>query len=129
MQQRQRVSITKEQWDEAAAAYELGHLHAAEIAQNLGVSGATVSREFARRGCVKGCRVGEIIAELEARLDAEAEERARAKAAADATRKAAIARFYDEFVAIQDAADKAGEPWWEKPEIHRIDKELQLALR
>jgi len=124
-----RISITKEQWDEAAAAYELGHMHAAEIARNLGVSPATVSREFQRRGCVKGCRVGEIIAELEARLDAEAEEKARAKATADARRKAAIAHFYDEFVAIKDAADKAGVPWWEKPEIHRIDKELQLALR
>jgi DNA-binding MurR/RpiR family transcriptional regulator len=124
-----RVAVTKEEWDDAAAAYELGSKHGAQIARELGVSPATVSREFQRRGCRKGCRVDEYVAEFLARLDAEAEEKVRAEAAKAAERKAAIARFVDQIFGAIDAAHDAGESLGANPEIARIDKELQLALR
>jgi IS30 family transposase len=124
-----RKSITKERWDEAAADYELGHKHAAQIARELGVSPATVSREFKRRGCVKACRIAETIAAIEARLDAEAEQKARAEAAAAAARKAVIDSLVGELMDTLMAADRAGGLAAANPEIARIDKALQLALR
>ena len=124
-----RIAVTKEQWDEAAASYELGHKHAAQISRELGVSAATVSREFKRRGCVKACRMGEFIADLEARLDAEAEQKARSEAAAAAARKAVIDSLVGELMDALLAADKAGELAAANPEIARIDKALQLAMR
>ena len=54
MSQTHRKSITEEQWDEAVASYELGYQNGAQIARQLGVSPATVSREFKRRGARKG---------------------------------------------------------------------------
>jgi len=129
MSQTHGVALTKQQWEEAAAAYELGHKHAAQIARELGVSAATVSREFARRGCVKGSRIAETIAEIETRLDAEANERARAKAAADAERKALVSQLVNELFDAFDAADLAGEPREANPNIARIGRELHLALR
>jgi IS30 family transposase len=129
MSRAHRISVTKEQWDEAAASYELGTKHGAQIARELGVSPATVTREFQRRGCRKGSRVAEYVTAFLARLDAEAMEKAKAEASAAAASKAAIARFVDELFAVFESADSAGEPWWANPEISRIDKELQLALR
>ena len=124
-----RLAVTQEQWDEAAAAYELGTKHGAQIARELGVSPATVTREFQRRGCRKGCRVDEYVAEFLARLDAEEKEKAEAKAATAAATKRAISRFVDEIFDAIAAAEDAGVPVGECPEIKRIDKELQLALR
>jgi IS30 family transposase len=124
-----RIAVTTAQWDEAAAAYELGQKHAAQIARGLGVSPATVSREFKRRGCVKACRVGEFIADLEARLDAEAEQKARAKAVADAERAKALDSLVGELMDALLAADQAGNLSMANPEIARIDKALQLAMR
>ena len=124
-----RISATKEQWDEAAAAYELGSKHGAQIARELGVSPATVTREFQRRGCKKACRVDEYVAEFLAMLDAAAEERARAKAGADAARKKLVSKLVDELWNAFEAADLAGEPREANPNIVRIGWELHLALR
>lgn len=124
-----RISITEEQWDEAAASYELGHQHAAAIAGDLGVSPATVSREFTKRGCVKASRIAETIAAIEARLDAEAKERAEAKAAADAARRRALSVLVDELFDSFDAEKLAGQPTGTSPEVHRIGKELQRLTR
>lgn len=129
MSQTHRKSITKEQWDEAAAAYELGHKHGAQIARELGVSPATVSREFKRRGCVKASRVAEFVADLEAKLDAEAERKARAKAAADAERAKALDSLVGELMDALVEANKTGNLTMANPEIARIDKALQLALQ
>ena len=129
MSQTHRKSITKEQWDEAAAAYELGYKHGAQIARELGVSPATVTREFKRRGCVKACRVAEAVAEIEAKLDAEAKLKARAKAAADAERAKALNRLVGELMDAIVAADAAGNLTMANPDIARIDKALQLAMR
>ena len=75
MSQTHRKSITDEQWDEATASYELGYQNGAQIARELGVSPATVCREFKRRRARKGCRVAEVVAELVAKLDAEGPQR------------------------------------------------------
>jgi IS30 family transposase len=125
MSRTHHTSITKEQWDEAAASYELGYRNGAQIARELGVSPATVSREFKRRGARKGCRVGEVVAELVAKLDAEAKEQ---QAIADA-RVAAINALASELVDAVFAADRAGNLMTANPDIARIDKALQLALR
>jgi IS30 family transposase len=124
-----RVSIAKEQWDQAAADYELGHKHGAQIARELGVSPATVSREFKRRGCVKACRVAEFVADLEAKLNIEAERKARAKAAADAERAKALDSLVGELMDALVKAGQAGNLTMANPDIARIDKALQLALR
>ncbi|MCL6740564.1 helix-turn-helix domain-containing protein [Sphingomonas sp. RB56-2] len=129
MSQTHRKSITKEQWDEAAASYELGYRNGAQIARELGVSPATVSREFKRRGCVKASRIAEFVADLEARLDAEAEQKAQAKAAADAERAKALDHLVGELMDALMAADQAGNLSMANPEIARIDKALQLAMR
>jgi IS30 family transposase len=125
MSQTHRISITKEQWDEATASYELGYQNGAQIARELGVSPATVSREFKRRGARKGCRVVEVVAELVARLDADAEER---RVLAEA-RAATINALAGQLVDAVFAADEAGDLTIANREIARIDKALQLAMR
>jgi IS30 family transposase len=124
MPRRHRVSVTQKQWDEAAADYELGHKHAAQIARDLGVSAATVSREFKRRGCVKACRIGETFAAIEARLDAQAEEQARA----EAERKALVSRLVEEFFETSHAVRNRGEDPDSDRELDRIGCELHRAV-
>src|SRR5437870_282239 len=129
MSQAHQQSITKEQWDEAAASYELGYSNGAQIARELGVSPATVSREFKRRGCVKASRVAEVVAELVAKLDAEAKEKARRREAEAAVRVAAMDALVGELMDAITAADAAGDLTMANPDIARIDKALQLAMR
>ena len=124
MSQTHRVTVTEERWDEAVASYELGYHNGAQIARQLGVSPATVCREFKRRGARKGSRVGEVVAELVAKLDAEAKER---QAAAEA-KGAAISALAGELVDAVFAADRAGDITKADREIARIDKALQLAM-
>ncbi len=124
-----RKSIAREQWDAAAADYELGYKHAAQIARELEVSAATISREFKRRGCVKACRVAETIADIEAKLDTEARLKARAKAVADAERATALNSLVGELMDAITAANQAGNLTMANPDIARIDRALQLALR
>lgn len=124
MLRRHRISVTKEQWDEAAAAYELGDKHAAQIARELCVSPATVSREFKRRGCVKASRMAETIAKIEARLDAEAAEKARA----EAERKELVSRLVAEFFDTSESVRKRGENPDSDPELDRIGWELHRAV-
>lgn len=124
-----RKSVSEQQWDQAAADYELGHKHAAQIARELGVSPATVSREFKRRGCVKARRVAEFVADLEARLDVEAERKARAKAAADAERAEALDSLVGDLMDAIMKANQTGNLSMANPDIARIDKALQLAMR
>jgi IS30 family transposase len=124
-----RIAVTQEQWDEAAAAYELGTKHGAQIARELGVSPATVTREFQRRGCRKGCRVDEYVAEFLARLDAEEKEKARAKAAADAERKALVSRLVDELWHAIDTAGHADQSPDADRDIARIGWELHVACQ
>jgi hypothetical protein len=121
--------ISKEQWDTAAASYELGERHAVQIARDLGVSPPTVSREFARRGCVKGSRIAETIGAIETRLDAEAIQRERAKAEAAARQREVISRFVDQIFEAMDAARNAGRSLGECPDIQRISQELEFGLR
>lgn len=125
MSQARPKSITKEQWDEAAASYELGYQNGAQIARELGVSPATVCREFKRRGARKGCRVGEVVAELVARLDAEAKER---QAHAE-EKAAAISALASQLVDAVFAANQAGDLTMANRDIARIDRALQLARR
>jgi hypothetical protein len=128
MPRRHRVSVTEKQWDEAAADYELGHKHAAQIARDLSVSAATVSREFKRRGCVKACRIGETFAAIEAKLDAEAKERARVEETAEAERKEALLRLVSEFFDTSDVVRSRGEDPSTSPELARLGEELHRAV-
>jgi IS30 family transposase len=111
MQKEPRNIITEDQWRAAIDAYELGRKHASQIATDLGVSPATVSREFKRRGARKACRVAESIAPLVAELDAKDRRLAplrRAKEAAAMERLAAINGLIDEMMKGIIAADRAG---------------------
>ena len=129
MSQTHQKSISKEQWDEAAASYELGYSNGAQIARRLGVSPATVSREFKRRGCVKASRISEFVAELEAKLDAEAKEKFRRQQADATARAAAMDAIVGELMDAIMKADQAGNLSMANPEIARIDRALQLAMR
>jgi len=122
-------SITRTRWDEAAADYELGHKHAVQIARELGVSPATVSREFKRRGCIKASRIAETFAAIEARLDAEAEARARSKVVRDEARTRALSALVDELMDVIEAAGENGDLTTANPDIARIDRALQIAMR
>lgn len=129
MQIDRRTLVTEAQWLEAVAAYELGLQHAADIARELGVSPATVSREFKRRGCRKGCRAMETVAELKAALDAKAHREARRRAALEATameRRAKLDRLMHEMVKSLIAADKAGDLALAAPKIADIGNALCL---
>lgn len=124
---RMRKSITEQQWLEAVEAYELGTKHAVEIARNLGVSPATVSREFKRRGAQKACRVEETVADLKAALDEKARREARRRAAQEAAaleRSAELNRLVDELMRSVMTASKAGDLTLANPTITEISKAL-----
>lgn len=124
-----RKSITEEQWREAVEAYELGINHAVEIARNLGISPASVSREFKRRGCVKACRVAETVVDLEAALDAKARQDARRRAAMEAAameRSAELDRLVGELMRSFMAASKAGDLTLANPTITEVSRALGL---
>lgn len=127
MQKEPRKIITEDQWRDAIDAYELGRQHASQIAADLGVSPATVSREFKRRGARKACRVAESVAELEAALDAKDRRLApmrRAKEAAAMERLAAINGLIDEMMKSIIAADRAGNLAAAGPAIEKIRRSL-----
>lgn len=65
-------TIPEDVWATQAVLYELGLKHGNEIAEELGVSPQTVSRQMKRRGVVKGSRVHETVARLDAELDRKA---------------------------------------------------------
>lgn len=129
MPQEPPKSITEEHWRKAAESYELGTKHASRIARDLGVSAATVSREFKRRGIRKGCRVEETVAELNAALDAKARKEARRQAAREAAaleRSAELDRLVRELMGSLVAASKAGDLSRANPTITEISKTLGL---
>jgi IS30 family transposase len=122
-----RKLVTQEQWLEAVDAYELGIRHASEIAHDLGVSAATVSREFKRRGATKACRVEETVADLEAALDEKARRDARRNAAREAAameRSAELDRLVAELMRSIVAAGKAGDLTLANPTITEVSKAL-----
>ena len=118
-------TITEEQWQRAADDYERGTKHGAQIAAELGVSPATVSREFKRRGCVKASRVAEVMAPLDAELDRRARRRAvfqRAQEEAGAQRAAANDRLINEMMRAVFAAMKAGDLSKAAPKITEVGR-------
>jgi IS30 family transposase len=120
-------TITEDQWLEAVGAYELGTKHAVEIGRDLGVSAATVSREFKRRGARKACRVAESVAELEAALDVKAQRKARQRhlqEAAAMERSAELDRLVSELMRSIMAAERAGSLASAAPKVTEIGKAL-----
>ena len=127
MTSRSLNSISEAEWQAAAEAYELGTKHASQIARELGVSPATVSREFKRRGCRKACRVAEIVAALEAELDAKDRVHARrreAKLVAAADRCAMLDKLIGGMVKSIIAADRAGSLAAAGPAIEKMRKSI-----
>jgi IS30 family transposase len=129
MTKSQRKAITSEQWDDAAASYEFGYKHAVEIAQELGVSAATVSREFKRRGCRKGSRLHELVAQRHAELDAEDQQKARRRETEALARFAAMDALVGELMDMLVTAERAGQLASANAEITRIGKALQVHMR
>lgn len=132
MPRRPRITITDEQWRKAANAYELGTHHAVQIAKYLGVSPATVSREFSRRGCRKGCRVEETVADLKAALDAKARARFRRQ---DLEQLAAMERLdmRNQMIGVMMkaliAADRAGNLSSVAPMVADVGRALRVKGR
>ena len=127
MHQTKPKTITEEQWHHAVETYELGTKHAAQIAHELGVSPATVSREFKRRGARKACRVAESVADLETALDAKDRRLAplrRAKEAAAMERLATINSLIDGMMKSLIAADRAGNLAATGPMVEKVRRSL-----
>jgi IS30 family transposase len=132
MEKKLRTGITEEQWQRAVDDYERGTKHGVEIANDLGVSASTVSREFKRRGCVKASRVAEVMAPIEAALDRRARRRAvfqRARDEAAAQRAAANDALIDEMMRSLVAAMKAGDLTLAAPKVNEIGKSLGVKVR
>lgn len=124
-----RQPTSESQWNAAAADFELGTKHAAQIARELGVSPATVSREFKRRGCRKASRVAEVVADLHVKLDEEAREKAKRREAEATARAAVMDALVGELMDTPDAADKAGELASANAKVARISRALSMAMR
>ena len=127
MQKDPRKIVTEQQWRDAIDVYELGCKHASQIATDLGVSPATVSREFKRRGARKACRVAESIAPLVAELDAKDRRLAplrRAKEVAAMERLAAINGLIDEMMKGIIAANRAGNLAAAAPVVEKVRRSL-----
>lgn len=127
MPSQRRKSIPERQWQAAVEAYELGTKHGSQIARQLGVSAATVSREFKRRGCRKACRVAESVVGLEAALDAKDRALARrreAEMAAAAERSASIDRLIGGMMKSLIAAHRAGNLAAAGPLIDEVRRSL-----
>lgn len=127
MQKDPRKIVTEQQWRDAIDTYELGKKHASQIAADLGVSPATVSREFKRRGARKACRVAESVAELEAALDAKDRRMAplrRARETAAMERLAAINSLIGGMMKDLIAADRAGNLAAAGPMIEKVRRSL-----
>lgn len=127
MSNNNRKSISESDWQAAVDAFELGTKHASQIARDLGLSDAAVSREFKRRGRVKACRVKESVAALEAALDAKDRRLAplrRAKEAAAMERLAAINDLIDGMMKAVIAADKAGNLAEAGPAVEKFRRSL-----
>ena len=127
MANKQRRSNSESEWQAAVDAFELGTKHASQLARELGVSAATVSREFKRRGARKACRVAESVAGLEAALDAKNRRLAplrRAKEAAAMERLAAINNLIDDMMKSLIAADRAGNLAAARPAVERVRRSL-----
>ena len=127
MPQQHSKSLPEDDWRQAVDEYELGTRNAVEIAHELGVSAATVSREFKRRGARKACRVHESIAELEATLDAKARRDARQKDlewTAAAQRMAVINKMIGEMVMSLVVADRAGNLSLAAPMVTEVARAL-----
>ena len=129
MQKKCGKPVSKQQWDKAAADYELGHKSGAQIARELGVSPAAVSRQFKLRGCIKGRRVAETQVGLEKQLKEKARRRAAMQSVrekAGLERSAVIDELMDDLVKTLIAADKAGTLAQAAPKIQEIGKALNV---
>ncbi len=125
MSKQRRRSVSEEQWQVAAEDFELGTKHAVEIAIDLGVSAATVSRQLKRRGCIKGSRVEEAIAGLKAELDAKARIRAhrrRLEESAATARLEAMNELIGEMIKSLIASDRAGDLRTMGPAVEQIHR-------
>ena len=129
MTQTQHRTVTDEQWDEAADAFELGLKHASEIARGLGVSQSTVSREMNRRGCIKGRRSHQTVKELEGFLDRRARRRIltrREQQEVAEHARAATNALIDRMMNAIIAADRAGDLSKAAPMVEKIGKTLNV---
>lgn len=131
MPTKKRHIITEEQWRRAVDDYERGTKHAIQIADELGVSASTVSREFKRRGCVKASKVAEAMAPLEAELDRKVRAREfirRAEEEAAAEKAAVNDRLIEEMMRSIIAAAKAGDLTKAVPKIEEVGTTLGVKL-
>jgi hypothetical protein len=114
-------NVTSSQWDRAADLFELGLRHANQLAQELGVSPQTVSREMKKRGAKKGSRSRETVADLDAFLVRKRRREAHARALAETTaaeRRAANLAVLDRMMVAILNADALGDLTLAEKAIH-----------
>ena len=123
MPRRALTHITDFQWFAAVADYELGNKSGRQIASDLGISPATVSRRMKLWGAKKGSRVNENIEDLVAVLDRKVRYAARMRVQ-DSIRRREIAeanmQAVGAMVAALIAADREGDLTLASPVIDRM---------
>ena len=127
MPRRSLTHISEVQWLAAADDYELGNKSGRQIARDLGVSPATVSRRMKQRGAKKGSRVNESIENLVSVLDRRARYAAHMRVQ-DSIRRRGIAeanmQAVGAMVAALIAADRQGDLTSAAPLIDRMQSLL-----
>lgn len=125
MPRRDLSHITEVQWLAAVADYELGNKSGRQIARDLGISPATVSRRMKLCGAKKSSRVSENIEDLVAVLDRKARFAARMMVK-DSKRRREIAeanmQAVGAMVAALIAADREGDLTLASPVIDRMNE-------
>jgi len=107
-----RCDISEDRWLKAVDIFELGIGNGREIADRLGVSAQTVSREMKRRRARKGSRTPETLTDLVDFLDRKDRREAnmRAHAAASAAQRHALAHAaLSNMIAEMMAAERCGD--------------------
>ena len=132
MPRRALTHITDFQWFAAVADYELGNKSGRQIARDLGISPATVSRRMKLWGAKKGSRVNENIEELVAVLDRRDRYAAHMRVQ-DSKRRRGIAeanmRAVGAMVAALIAADRQGDLILASPVIDRMNEAVGIRRR
>ena len=132
MPRRDLTHITVVQWFAAVADYELGNKSGRQIARDLGISPATVSRRIKLCGAEKGSRVNENIEDLVAVLDRRVRFAAHMRVR-DSKRRREVSeanmRAVGAMVAALIAADRQGDLTLASPVIDRMNEAVGVRRR
>ncbi len=107
-----RCDISEDRWLKAVDIFELGLRNGRQIADMLGISVQTVSREMKRRGARKGCRAYETLSDIVDYFDRKDRRKAQMRAHAltsAAQRKALAHTALDKMISAMIESERLGD--------------------